>query len=347
MTKKTTGDVSGYNQLKSDLSAKTPKNFYLFYGEEDYLRRYYLSALRRQLLDGLTDDFNFHRLTEENFTLQELSDSLEALPMMAERSLVLIEDVDLFALPEGERSKLAELLSELPEYCCLILTYEEFKPDKRKKKLWEALEKNAVMVEFRYQSEHDLKQWINRHFKANQKLISPVLCTYLLERCGVSMTHLDGEIEKICAYSGAPEIVQADIDAVVEPTLEAVVFDISDALAQRRFDRALECLHTAFQLREEPIYVLGAIGSQMRRLHAAKVLLSEGKSGAELAELCGIAPFAANKTVAQARRISDRFCEKAVLLCYETDYKLKSTYDDGERLLETLVFELAEVARHD
>ena len=35
------------------------------------------------------------------------------------------------------------------------------------------------------------------------------------------------------------------------------------------------------------------------------------------------------------------------MLCYETDYKLKSTYDDGERLLETLVFELAEVARHD
>ena len=51
------------------------------------------------------------------------------------------------------------------------------------------------------------------------------------------MTQLDLEIGKICAFSGAEEIVRADIDAVVEPTLEAVVFQITDALGQGRFDR--------------------------------------------------------------------------------------------------------------
>lgn len=347
MAKKTAGAPAGFAQLKADLARKKPGSFYVLYGEEDYLRRYYLEALRKQLLDELTGAFNFHRLTAENMSLQALSDSLEALPMMAERSMVQVDGVDLFALPEQERTSLAALLGDLPEYCCLVLVYESFQPDKRKKKLWEAIEKNAVLVEFRYQKERDLIAWLLRHFRANGKSIGNDLCGYLLQRCGSSMTRLDAEIEKICAYSGATEIVREDIDTVVEPTLEAVVFEITDALGQREFGRALEKLDVMCRLRAEPIAILGAIGSQMRRLNAARILLGAGKSAADLAEICGIAPYAATKTMAQSRGLSDRFCRRAVLLCRDTDLQLKTSYDEPERLLELLILRLAEEARHD
>lgn len=62
-------ESGGYARLKGDLAQKTPGSFYVLYGEEDYLRRYYLSMLRRQLVDGPTEDFNFHRLTSENFSM--------------------------------------------------------------------------------------------------------------------------------------------------------------------------------------------------------------------------------------------------------------------------------------
>ena len=42
-------ESGGYARLKGDLAQKTPGSFYVLYGEEDYLRRYYLSMLRRQL----------------------------------------------------------------------------------------------------------------------------------------------------------------------------------------------------------------------------------------------------------------------------------------------------------
>lgn len=129
-------ESGGYARLKGDLAQKTPGSFYVLYGEEDYLRRYYLSMLRRQLVDGPTEDFNFHRLTSENFSMQVLSESLEALPMMAERTMIQVDDVDLFALPEDDRTQLAALFSDIPDYACLVLVYADFKPDKRKKKLW-------------------------------------------------------------------------------------------------------------------------------------------------------------------------------------------------------------------
>ena len=337
MAKKPTGTPSGAEQLKSDLKAKTPGRFYVLYGEEDYLRRYYLEQLKKLLLDDLTADFNLHRLNGENFSVELFADCLEALPMMAERSMVLAEDVDLFAQADTER--LCAMLSDLPEHCCLVLTYEEFKPDKRKRKLWEAIEKNAVLAEFRYQSESDLRAWIRRHFAHEKKMIAPELCGYLLQQCGLSMTRLDAEIGKICAYSGADTVVRADIDAVV--------FQLTDALALRHFDDALALLHTLLKLQNDPIPIVAAIGSQMRRLHAAKILLNEGKSAEELAQLCSMPPFAATKTMGQARRLSERFCSKAVELCCRTDYQLKTSYGDGERLAELLILQLAEETRHD
>lgn len=345
MAKKPTGNPAGAEQLKSDLKAKTPGRFYVLYGEEDYLRRYYTEQLKKLLLDDLTADFNFHRLNTENFSVDLLADCIEALPMMADRTMILAEDVDLFTSTDTER--LCELLNDLPDHCCLVLTYEEFKPDKRKRKLWEAIEKHAVLAEFRYQTESDLRAWIRRHFAHEKKTISPELCGYLLQQCGLSMTRLDAEIAKVCAYSGADTVVRADIDAVVEPTLDAVVFQLTDALAMRQFDRALELLHTLLKMQTEAIPIVAAIGSQMRRLNAAKILLNEGKTAEELAQLCSVPSFAATKTMGQARRVSERFCRKAVLLCCDTDYQLKSSYGEEERLVELLILQLAEEARND
>ncbi len=347
MAKKTSGTPAGSEQLKSDLKQKQLRSFYILCGQEDYLCRHYLAQIQKQLLDPLTADFNSHRLTAENFSLEAFADSLEALPMMGERTLIQLDEIDFFALPEAERDFLAQLLADLPEYCCVVLCAQEFKPDKRKKKLWDAIERHAVIADFAYQSESDLRAWIIRHFKASGKFASPELATYLLSCCGLSMTRLDGEIEKLCAYTANDEITRSDVDAVVEPTLEAVVFEITDAIGQGDFGRALQRLHVMLKLRAEPIAVLAAVGSHLRRLRAARVLLSEGRSSAELAELCGIAPYAANKTATQARRFSDRFCEKAVLLCRDCDLRLKTSYDEPQRLLELLLLTLAEEAQHD
>ena len=345
MAAKPSGSSAGCAQLKKDLKEKRLGSFYILSGEEDYLRRYYLGEMKKQLLDELTESFNLHRLTNETFSLQALSDALQALPMMADRSMVLVEDVNLFDC--GDTETLTALLNDVPPECCLVVHTEEFKPDKRKKKLWEAIEKNAVLADFAYQSETDLRPWIARHFRSAGKQIAPELCTYLLQQCGLSMTRLHGEILKICAYSGAETIVRSDIDAVVEPTLEAVVFQITDALGQREYDRALERLHVLLKMQTEPIPIVAAIGAQMRRLYAAKLLQNAGKSAEALSSLCGIAPFAASKTMTQARRVSERFCRRAVEHCCRTDYRIKTSYDDPERLTELLILTLAEEASHD
>ena len=334
---------SGLSDLKRDLKEKNPRNFYIFYGEETYLLHYYLDQLERKLLDGPAADFNVHRLTQENFSLEALRDSLEAIPMMAERSYIRVDDVDLFHLGESDRESLSDMLEDVPDYCCLVLVFEtvEFKPDKKQKRLCEALGR-AKQVEFAKQSQRDLTAWVIRHFSARDKRISPSLCAYLIEITGGSMAALAGEIDKIAAFSLGPEITKFDIDSVTEPVLDAVVFQMTDAMGTGDYALALTKLRDLYKMQQEPIVILGAVGSNLRKISAAKVLSAHGRGADELMRICGMKDYPARKTMSLASKFSAAFCDRALHRVAETDMQMKTSYDDPKRLLELLVMELGQ-----
>lgn len=333
--------------LKAAIRSKQLDNLYIFHGEEVFLLHHYLGQLHKVILDELTESFNYHRFNQENFDLRAFADAVENLPIMAERTLVQVEDIDLFKLPEDSRSKIIDILSDIPEYCTLVFVYEtvEFKPDKRLKKLWEAVSQ-AEIVEFAKQSQRDLISWMTRHFAARNKYISPELCLYLLELTDRTMTSLKGEIEKIAAFSGADTICRSDIDAVTEPVLDAVVFRMTDMLGTREYAQAMDSLQKLLKMQQEPIAILGAVGGYLRRLGTARTLYDQGSNAGELMKLYGISDFAARKTMTAARQFSASFFRKAMDLVLETDRKMKTSYDDPHRLLEMLILQLAQEARH-
>ena len=334
-------------ELKAAIRNKDLGRLYIFHGEEVFLLNHYFEQIKKLLLDDLTESFNFHRLNNESFDIQSFVDGVENFPMMADHTLVHVDEVDLFKLPEGDRNKIAEILSDIPDWCTVVFTYEtvQWKPDKRLKKLWEAIDKNGAIVEFAKQGQRELISWVSRHFLARGKRISNDLCAYLIDITGGTMTALAGEIDKISAYSGADEIVTSDIDAVTEPVLDAVVFQMTDLLGEGKYGPALQKLQTLLKMQQEPLAILGAVGGHFRRLSTARTLLDNGRSSGELMKLCGIPDYPARKTMDAARRFSPDFCRRAAELILETDYGMKTSFDDSERLLELLILQLAQEAR--
>ena len=334
--------------LKTAIKTVQPATLYVFHGEEVFLLHHYLEQLKKTVLDELTESFNFHRFTNETFELRDFADAVENLPMMAERTLVQADDIDIFKLNEDSRNKLAEVLADIPEYCTVVFTYETvgWKPDKRLKKLWDAVSRGQI-VEFSKQNQRDLVAWIQRHFAAQRKQIAPELCAYLIDITDGTMTSLAGEIKKIAAFSGADTICKADIDAVTEPVLDAFVFRMTDQLGAGDYGTALQTLQKLLKMQQEPIAILGAIGGHFRRLSTARTLLDHGRSYAELQKICGLADYPAKKAMDAARRFSQDFCAKAAELILETDYKMKTSFDDNERLLEMLILQLAREAKYD
>jgi DNA polymerase-3 subunit delta len=340
-------DTDNLQELKAAIKAGQPANLYIFHGEEMFLLHHYLEQLKKTVLDELTESFNYHRFTNETFELRDFADAVENLPMMAQRTLVQVDDVDIFKLNEDLREKMVDVLSDIPEYCTVVFTYETvtWKPDKRLKKLWDAVSRGQI-VEFARQNQRDLITWTQRHFAAQKKQIPPELCAYLIDITDGTMTSLAGEIKKIAAFSGADTICKADIDAVTEPVLDAVVFRMTDQLGAGDYGAALQTLQKLLKMQQEPIAILGAIGGHFRRLSTARTLLDHGKNYAELQKLYGLADYPAKKAMDAARRFSQTFCAKAAEIILETDYKMKTSFDDQDRLLEMLILQLSMEARH-
>ena len=348
MAKKTNQEKTDMLQeLKAAIRSGTPARLYILHGEEVFLLHHYFGRLKNLLLDDLTESFNFHKMNGETFDIQSFADSVEAMPMMAEATLVQVDDVDIFKLPEADRTRIAEILSDIPEYCTVIFTFETvaWKPDKRLKKLWDAISASATIVEFEKQNRRDLIAWVSKHFLTRGKRISNDLCGYLIDITGGTMTVLVGEINKIASYSGADEIVKADIDAVTEPVLDAVVYQMTDLMSEGKYGQALQKLQTLLKMQQKPLEILGAIGGHFRRITTARTLLENGRGVSELSKLYGIAEFPAKKSMDAARRFKPEFCARAAELVLETDIRIKTSFDEPERLLELLILQLAQEAR--
>ena len=339
---------NGLQQFKNDLKQQTLHTLYVFCGEEAYLRDYYLRQLVQKLFGAADDAFNYHRFTTENLTPEALADAVEAMPMMAEHTLVRVDDVDLFSMNEEDREKYMLILGDIPDYCCVVFNYDaiEYKPNGKLRKLCELMKTHARVVEFCKQGERELTAWICRHFKAGGKEIPDELCRHLIFLTDGSMASLGSEIEKIISFSSGTHILREDIDAVVVPALNAQTFDISNAITDGNYELAMQKMQTLFAMQEDCFLILGAIGMQLRRLHYAKLITAGGKGQETLMALTGMRDYPAGLTMKAARRVSDRFCARALELCLQTDLKMKTSTDDPHRLLELLLAQLSAEAKH-
>ena len=127
--------------------------------------------------------------------------------------------------------------------------------------------------------------------------------------------------------------------------MDAVVFQMTDLLGEGKHAAAFAKLQQLLKMQQEPLSILGAVGAHFRRLGTAKSLLDAGKNISALMELCGMSEYIAKKTIEASRRFSLDFCRLSAELVAETDYKMKTSYDDPERLLELLMLQLAQEAR--
>ncbi|WP_295747225.1 DNA polymerase III subunit delta [uncultured Oscillibacter sp.] len=314
-------------KLKADLSAGTPAAAYIFYGEESYLREYYLGELRKKLIPPGFETFNYHALEGKDVTAQSLSETVEAMPMMAERTMTAVTDYDIFKLGEEQRGKLIALLEDLPPYCCLVFVYDtlEYKPNRTMKKLCKALDTYVEAVEFPAAENSDLLPWISRRFKALGKEIDRQTAEYLVFTCGGLMTGLVPEIQKIAAYAKGPAVTREDVDAVADPVLSAEVFRLSDAVLQGNYDQAASILGDLLKMQTEPILILAALGSQLRRIWTARLALDSGRDRYWLMELWGMkSDYPAKLLLSAARRTTGEWCAQAVRQCQVLDRRMKS-----------------------
>lgn len=339
------GRSGGYEALRAAIKAGVPANLYIFYGEERYLLQTMARQLKELLIPGGFEEFNYHRLTGKGLTVQELAETAEAMPMMAEHTLITVTDMDIFKLDESQRTALIDLLGDFPPYCTLVFLYEQvpYKRDGKMKKLCAALNEYVQEVEFVQQERSDLLKWLKRRFAATGHDIDQTAADHLLFTCGSLMRGLIPEVEKIAAYARHERITVADIDAVAEPVLDARIFDMTNAVTARNYDHAAAILADLLRMQTEPIAILAALGKELRRLYTARLALDGGKDRVWLKELWSMSSdYPAKLLLQAAKNVDHDWCRQAVKRSQTLDRRMKSQRNmDSEGELKLFLMELA------
>lgn len=334
---------NGAAQLKNDLQSGDFQSLYLIVGEEDYLKRYYLDELKKAIVDKSFAEFNLIELEGKGLTPEALTEAVEGCPAFAEHKLVIVSDFDLYKSPAAFQNILPALLSDLPAYTCLVFYYDTlpFKPDKRTK-IHTLLEKQGCCAEFTHLEERELIAWIKRRVKALGKTIDNDTCAYLIFLCGNSMINLITEIEKAAAHSTLGEIKKYSIDSVCTRVLDAVIFDLTDAITVGRFDRAIAIVNDLVAQKNTEVAIFTAVLRHIQRLYAVKLSAQSRGNSKELLKLIGSgSSYYAQKLSNSARKLSLDWLRECVRICAETDAALKSSAADKQKILELALLKMA------
>lgn len=334
---------NGAIALKNALKTGEFDRLYLITGEESYLKEHYLEELKKKVVDETFRDFNLVELDGKYMTPEALSDAIESYPVMAERKLVVVTDFDIYKAPAPFQPVIETITEDLPDYICLVIYYDilEFKPDKRTK-VYQKLDKIACVAEFSRMEERELIAWLRRGFRGLGKTIDDGTCSYMLFLCGNSMTNLVGEMEKVAAFATVEAITQYHIDAVCTRVLDAVVFDLTDAISARKFDQAVALVNDLIAQKNNEVAIFTAITRHIQRLYAAKLNAEAHGGESDLFELLGTrSSYYARQIVSASRKTTLPWLRRAAQICGETDIQLKSSAADKQKLLELALLSMA------
>ncbi len=330
----------------SDLSKKLKTDahgVYLFYGEEEYLKRRYLEQIRAAILgeDALT---SFNRV-KINGDLAAFSAELDGLALFGGDRLIELCDTD-FAKVNGEQlEELCALLSAAEDTVIIYTRPEEFPEGTAKKPSPQlaALSKCCYAVQFERQKPAALAGWLARHATAQGCFLSPQLCRKMVDYCSPDMFVLAGEVEKVCAYvksQGRNIIEESDILTAASSAAIYGAFDFANALLDRDKARAFVLLSDMIRRKEKPQDILGTVSRTMSDLLQIRVLRDCGMQPAEMASKLKMHEYVLSLRLQSAMKRSLEQLEATAALCREADRKIKSTRLDNYRVIELLILQI-------
>ncbi|MBQ6059252.1 MAG: DNA polymerase III subunit delta [Clostridia bacterium] len=329
--------------LRRDLKAGILRSPYLFYGEEEYLKRHYIGEIRTLLQTrfGSHDTVSFR----EDFSADAFADAVETPPFSAGSRLILLEEVEPALLPKEDLAAFKALLGDLPDEVAVVICYGDdflegpIDRSKRREARIKELAKLCFSVEFPLQSPAALTNWAGRRLAAQGIVADQDALDYLLFLCDNRMTALIKELEKLAALCAQTQrVTKANVAEIVMPSSESDMYEVVSCMTAHDYDKALTKLDACRKNREAPTAVTAALGGAFCELLFAKTAADAGKNEVDaLLFAFRIRPskrYFIRQYLRDAPRIPHGYPEMAVKVLSEVDILQKSSAADPWLLLE-------------
>lgn len=324
-----------------------PPRLYLLHGPDEFASAEFVASLKAKLGDPSLADLNTTVFDGRNANLPEVRAICDTLPFLTTRRLVIVEgwltrllsrtgppeasegeeaaEEDPADRSTGSSAKetmaaLVDYAPQLPESTALVLLEQRDLPARN------AVVKAAASAEWGFVKQFPLvkgealARWVRARAKAAGGEFSREAAEALAE-AEDDPRALGNEILKLLTYVAFERPVEIeDVQALTSTQAEAVIFDLVDALGQRRGQQALRLLRILLET-DDPFRIFGMIVRQYRLLLQAKEMLEARASEAEISKALALHPYPTGKICAQARNFT--------LAALEDIYRRLLDYDVG------------------
>lgn len=316
-----------FTELKKHLTTEI-KNCYSLYGDDAFLCENSIELIEKKLFgDIIRNNINKQVFSTENIDAVKFIDTLNTMPFFAEKKLVILKEYD--------SKKNSEIVSHLQNYL-------------------KAPNPSTTLVIYRlYESENlNFKQnienvdcnrletiYLNAFIKQKlAKLSTPTTITeeainLLIDYTNGYLSKINLELDKLVPYTNG-NITTSAIEQIVSKDLEYSIYELTDSLANGKFEKAQQIKQSLLSNKKTSGSVLSLVQNFFRRLFYATISNGTNK---EIADQLKVKEFAILKAKPLAKKFGAKNLKTIMELCADLDFKTKTSQITVENATELLI----------
>ena len=315
-----------FSELKNSLKAGEEKNIYLLEGEDTFFSERALSLIKSNFLSDETFDY---ALFFGDAPVSEIISSLNMYPFMGQKRVTVIKE--FYPKAEGVSQDIKAFFDSPNKESVLII--QNLKQHDFFKKF-----NSIAFVECNKADTGSIVKWIKGTMAQDGVSIDGESAQLIAEYCKNDMQRIATEVSKLVSYAIKDgRITREDVELLVSKDAEYKIFEITDFIGKKKFDKALTAVSDMLSKGETEQHLLSSLYNYFRRLlHCA---ISD-MTVEELSKVFGVKEYAIKKAKEQANMFKKRSLKNAVDMLSDMDYKIKSGEIDADKKLYIAIFKI-------
>ncbi len=354
------GKGRGYHEVRDEIASGHLRPVYLLHGVETRLQEDLLRALRQACLEPGFEDFNYQVVDGETAVPHEVANHLSTAPVLGGRRMVVVRELPCLEASRGGADAPGEpqappdeagwvaLVRAVPKTAspAWVLIFTLRHPADGRRRLYREIASRGGVVDCFPLPRGDIVRWLGRKARDAGKQLAPDAAEALVAMVGTDLSRLWQELQKAMDFAGeAGQVTVEHVRSVATRATSWQVFDLTDAVAERRGELALNILRDLMQAGEPPGRLLSLLARQVRLLLAAGDRAGRGLPPDRIAADLGLPPWVARQYLRQAARFRRRELVEAFEAMVEADLATKSGQREPGLALELVVARLTGATR--
>jgi len=325
-------------QIVTDIKNGKLKPIYFLMGEEPYYIDRISEFIEGNVLAEEERGFNQMVLYGRDVTVEDVISNAKRYPMMADHQVIIVKEAQDLA---RSIEKLVDYAKQPQPTTVLVFNYKYKTIDKRKA-LYKALQKSAVVYESKKLYENQVADWIRRVLSTKNYTIAPKAAQMLVEFLGTDLSKINNELDKLqIILPKGTQISPEHIEENIGISKDFNNFELRQAIGEKNAFKAYRIVnYFAENPKDNPMVVTVSLVFNF----FSQLLLFHGladKSPRNVASVLKVNPYFVNEYVVAARNFPMKKVSEVISVLREFDVKSKgvgsNAVPQGDLLKELLV----------